>query len=100
LGRQQDGSRACSENGTALPGEFSNRFGKTFFLQELQLCRAFAARQNESVAALKIRGGSHLRGFRAQPLEHRCVRRKISLDRQNPDFHFTNSSFCPHGLLE
>jgi hypothetical protein len=61
--------------------EARDRLGQAFFLQKLQLRGAFAARENQTVAASKIFGRSHFHGFHAKAFEHGRVRFKISLHR-------------------
>src|SRR6266404_5617363 len=39
-------------------------------------------------AALAIGGSAHLNRLHAQPRQHRGVRLKVSLNRQNPNLHF------------
>src|SRR6267143_2250062 len=99
---EQYSSGARPEDCSSLLREFPNGVRQALFPQELQLRRALAARQNQAVAALKMRGSAHLRRFRAQPRQHRRVRLKISLHRQNPDLHSTGSEShsLNHGSFE
>src|SRR5205085_12478544 len=78
------------EDRPTLLCEFSDRVRQALFLQELQLCRAFAARQNQPVAALELCGRTHFDRFCAESRQHRRVRLKISLNRQNSDPHSTH----------
>src|SRR6267378_2577658 len=88
---EQYSSGARPEYRSSLLREFPNRVCQALLPQELQLRRALATRQNQAVAALKMGGSAHLRRFRAQPRQHRRVRLKVSLHRQNPDLHFNGS---------
>ncbi len=102
FGSEQDSSCARPEDHSTLLREFPDRVRQALFPQELQLRRALAARQNQTVAAIEMSGSAHFRRFRPQPRQHRRVRLKISLHRQNPDLHLTGSKSHPlnHRFLE
>src|SRR5882757_590536 len=61
---EQYSSGARPEYRSSLLREFPNRVRQALFPQELQLCRALAARQNQTVAALEMSGSPYLRRFR------------------------------------
>src|SRR6267142_6796337 len=91
FGSKHNRTRACTENSFVFGGKFLDRFVQAFFLQELQLRGAFAARQNQAIAISEIFGGAHLRRFDAHSREHRRVGREVSLHRENSDLHRLNS---------
>src|SRR5467141_1116262 len=99
---EQYSSGARPEYRSSLLREFPNRVRQALFPQELQLCRALAARQNQAVAALEMSGSPHLRRFRPEPRQHRRVRLKVSLHRENPDLHSigSESRSLNHGSFE
>src|SRR5260370_19513690 len=88
---EQYRSGALSEDRSTLLTEFLDRIRQSLFLQELQLRRALAARQNQTVTTFELIRSGHLCRIRAQPRQHRRVRFKVSLNCQNPDLHFTGS---------
>ncbi len=69
FGGQEDCASAGAENWTVVRGEFSDGFVEAFFLEKLELGGAFAAGEDQAVAAFEI-------GERCGP------RRFLCLDRQ------------------
>src|SRR5882724_3546878 len=96
-------SRARPEYGAPFFREFLDGVRQTFFPQKLQLRCALATRKNQPAAALELRGSAHLRRFHTDPLQHRRVRLKVSLHRQNSDLQFpvseSRSSIFEHAKL-
>ena len=70
-----------------LSGNFANGVVQTFFLEELQLRGAFAARQDEAVTTFEVSDGAHFNGTHAEFVKHLGVRLKVSLDGEDTDFH-------------
>src|SRR5215472_2771713 len=85
--RQQNRRRARAKDGSSALRKFHNLFGQPLFLQKFQLGGAFAPGQNQPVATFQVAGRAHLGRLRAELLEHRGMRLKISLHRQNSDLH-------------
>jgi hypothetical protein len=78
---QKNRSGAGAKYGSAFAGEFPNGVVKTLFLEELQLCGAFSARQDETVTTFQVGYGAHFKGVHAEFVKHFGVGLKITLDR-------------------
>jgi len=63
FGGQEDCASAGAENWTVVPGEFADGFVEAFFLEKLELGGAFAAGEDQAVAAFEIGDGADLDGF-------------------------------------
>jgi hypothetical protein len=86
LGGEQDCAGAGAENWAIVGGEFADGVVEAFFLEELELGGAFAAGEDEAVAALQVGGGADLDGFGAQIGEHSGVGCEVTLDCEDSDF--------------
>ena len=78
--RKENSSRAGAEDCVAFRGEFANCVVKAFFLQELKLGSAFAARKNQAVAVFKVGDGADFNCFRTKRVEHRGVGFEVALN--------------------
>src|SRR5579871_4469813 len=86
VGGEEDCAGAGAEDRAIIRREFADGFVETFFAQELKLCSAFTAGEDETVAAFQVGGGADLDGFSAEIGEHLGVRSKITLYRKDSDF--------------
>src|SRR6202035_3841597 len=87
-----DCTRARAEDGLVRRGKFSKRLVQSLFLQELQLRRALAARQDQPVAIFEILWRADFHALDTQAPEHLRMRFKVTLHRQNSDLHGKCSS--------
>ena len=88
---KEDGASTSSKDGVALGGEPANGVVEFFFLEELELGCAFAAREDEAVAALEVGDGADLDGVRTELVQHGGVGIEITLNSKNADFHGSGS---------
>ncbi len=86
VGGEQDCAGAGAENWTVRRDELSDGFVEAFFLEELELCGAFAAGKDQAVAAFEIGGRADLDGVGAEIGEHFCVGGEVALDSEDSDF--------------
>ena len=86
---EENGAGAGAKDGAAFAGEIADGVVETFFLEELELRGAFAAGEDEAVAALEIGDGADFDGFRAEFVEHGGVGVEVALDGEDADFHRT-----------
>src|SRR5271154_3978826 len=87
LGRQQNCAGTSPKHAAALRNKLLDRLVQALFLQKLQLCGALTSGQDQPRATAQVPSRPHLDGLRAQSPQHVRVRRKISLHRQNSNFH-------------
>jgi hypothetical protein len=87
LGGQENGSGAGAEDGVAVGGKVADGVVEAFFLEELELRGAFAAREDEAIAAIEVDDCADFDGVDAELVEHGGVGLEISLDGEYADFH-------------
>src|SRR5712692_8805731 len=88
LARQQDGARTSAEEDAAAGGQRADGFLQAFFGEEFELRGALAARQDQGVHVVEVRGGPDKNMRNSQPFEHRGVGFKVSLNGQDANLHF------------
>lgn len=86
VGGEQDRAGARAEDGTAFAGEPLDGVEEAFFLKELELGGAFAAGENEAIAASELRRRANLEGFGAKLAEHGSMSGEVALDGEDADF--------------
>ncbi len=86
VGGEEDCAGAGAENWAIVRGEFADGFVEAFFLEELELRGAFAAGEDETVAAFEIGGRADFDGFGAEIGEHSGVGGEVTLYSEDSDF--------------
>ena len=86
VGSEQDRAGAGAEDGSLIRDEFADGFVEAFFLEELELRGAFAAGEDEAVAAREIGGRADFDGVGAEIGEHPGVGGEVTLDGEDSDF--------------
>lgn len=87
VGGKENGSRAGAKNGAALGRESADCVVEALFLEELELRGAFAAGEDEAIAAIEIGDGTDFHGVGAELVKHGGVGLEVTLDGENADFH-------------
>lgn len=92
---QEDGAGAGTEDGVAVCRKSTDGVVKPLFLEELELRGAFAAREDQAVAAREVSDSADFDGVYAELVEHGGVRLEVTLDSEDADFHnpFANKRF-------
>ncbi len=86
---EEDGSGTGAKDSAAFAGVIADGVVETFFLEELELRGAFAAGENEAVAAVEIGDGADFDGLCAEFVKHGGVGVEVALDGQDANFHWT-----------
>ena len=97
VGGEEDRAGARAKDRAIVGGEFVDGFVEAFFLKELELRGAFAAGEDEAVAAREIGGRADFDGVGAEIGEHPSMRRKITLYCEDSDFQASSrarENFC------
>ena len=84
---EKDGTGAGAENGSALGGELTDGVEQAFFLEELKLRGALAAREDEGIGFAKIGDGANLEGWHTESVESSGVCGEVALNGEDADFH-------------
>ncbi len=79
---QQNRSGATAVDRLVL-AEALERFGQPFLIEQLQHGGAFAAGDDQAVAALQVGNGAHFDGVAAGPLDRFAMRFEVALQGQN-----------------
>jgi len=77
---EEDRSGTGAKDSAAFAGKIANGVVETFFLEELELRGAFAAGENQAIAAVKIGNGADFDGLRTEFLEHGGVSLEVTLN--------------------
>jgi hypothetical protein len=83
FGGEKNCASTCTENGAAGVCEIANCVVEAFFLEELKLRGAFAARKDETIALFEVGDSANFERFRGELAQARRVGLEVTLNGEN-----------------